>query len=79
MTELDISFKNIPKKLESSPKNDKFVTNKIKFVYCFTIVSFFMKLRLNFQLAVSISHVILSENLNETKKKRVNTKILNLF
>ena len=28
-----------------------------------------MKLRLNFQLAVSISHVILSENLNETKKK----------
>ena len=37
-----------------------------------------MKLRLNFQLAVSISHVILSENLNETKK-RVNTKTLNLF
>ena len=40
---------------------------KEKFVY-FDIFIIFMKLRLNFQLIVFISHVILLENLNETTK-----------
>ena len=40
---------------------------KEKFVY-FDSFIIFMKLRLNFQLIVFVSHVILLENLNETKK-----------
>ena len=40
---------------------------KPKFVFLWFYV--FMKLRLNFQMTILISHVILSENLlNETKK-----------
>ena len=56
---LGIFQKNKTRKLS---KDDKVLTNKLKFVYFVSFI-FFMKLRL------FISHVILSENLlNETKK-----------
>ena len=50
-------------------KNDKFLTNKTKiYLFCYSFI-FFLKLKLNFQLIVFISHVILLGNyLNETKK-----------
>ena len=48
-------------------KNDKFVTGKTK-ICLFHVLSFFVKLILNFQLIVFISQVILSENLNNKKK-----------
>ena len=69
MTELTCFNWKYSKKTRKLSKNDQFVTNKTKFVYFLTVLSFFMKLRLNFQFTVFISHVLLSENLlNETKK-----------
>ena len=56
------------KKTRKLSKNYNFVTSKTKFVYFLTVVSFFMKLRLNVQLIVFFSRALLSENLfNETK------------
>ena len=60
-------IENVPKKLESYQKNDKFVTSKTKTCYFISFI-FFMKLILNFWLIVFISQVILSENLLNKKK-----------
>ena len=40
MNELNVSIENIPGKLESFKKNDKFVANKTKYVYFVTVLSF---------------------------------------
>ena len=65
-----------PQKTRKLSKNDKFVTNKTKIcLFCYSFI-ILMKLRLNFQLIVFISHIILSENvLNETKNDTAQKKM----
>ena len=78
MTELTCFNRKYSKKTRKLSKNNRFVTNKTKFVYFLTVLSFFMKLRLNFQFIVFISHVLLSENLFK-RLKNDTTQILSLF
>ena len=64
-----LQLKIFQKKTRKLSKNDKFLTNKTKICLLSYGFIFFMKLRLNYQMIVFISHVTLSENLlNEAKK-----------
>ena len=59
-------------------KNDKFVTSKTKFVYFLTVLSFFMKLRLNVQLIVFFL-MFSFQKISSMRLKNDTTQILKLF
>ena len=78
MTELTCFNWKYSKKTRKLSKNDKFVTNKTKFVYFLTVLSFFMKLRLNVQLIVFFL-MFSFQKISSMRLKNDTTQILNLF